>query len=89
MNSASPTVEQLAYRVQVLEAYVTHLYQAAGVAMPPAEQLLPGVGRGPSPLLMEIQDQARAGDMIGAIKRYREASGAGLAEAKAAVEAMR
>jgi ribosomal protein L7/L12 len=32
---------------------------------------------------------ARAGNMIAAIKEYRSITGAGLAEAKAAVEAMR
>jgi ribosomal protein L7/L12 len=32
---------------------------------------------------------ARAGNMIAAIKEYREITGAGLAEAKKAVEAMR
>ena len=32
---------------------------------------------------------ARAGNMIAAIKEYRSATGAGLAEAKKAVEAMR
>lgn len=32
---------------------------------------------------------ARAGNMIAAIKEYRELTGAGLAEAKKAVEAMR
>ena len=89
MNSASPNVDQLAHRIQLLEAYISHLYQVTGVVMPPVEQMLPGVGGGPSPILLEIQNQARGGDMIGAIKRYREFSGAGLVEAKAAVEAMR
>jgi ribosomal protein L7/L12 len=48
-------------------------------------------GQGPPPEAGSdpaIQQLVVAGDLIGAIKRYREMTGAGLAEAKHAIDAM-
>ena len=42
----------------------------------------------PDDRLQEVRDLAAAGEKISAIKLYRELTSAGLAEAKAAVEAL-
>jgi ribosomal protein L7/L12 len=41
----------------------------------------------PDPIAQEIRDDLDSGNKIAAIKRYRELTGLGLAEAKAAIEA--
>ncbi|MBF9071719.1 ribosomal L7/L12 family protein [Streptacidiphilus fuscans] len=44
------------------------------------------VGFGGDPRLVDVEDAVRAGKLIQAIKVYREQTGAGLREAKAAVD---
>ena len=53
------------------------------------EQYVPFAASGPTGFPPGVVDLARAGNMIAAIKEYRKATGAGLAEAKAAVESIR
>jgi ribosomal protein L7/L12 len=48
----------------------------------------PGPSAGPPGVNPEVLRQLRAGQKIGAIKAYREATGCSLAEAKDAVEAI-
>ncbi len=65
-----------AIRVRRLEQLVEHLYRQLG-------QTMPEFGAGVS---AEVQELARSGNVIGAIKRHREETGTGLAEAKAEVD---
>ena len=67
---------ELLTRIAALERKVSALYEHLGVAEP---QGMEGV----SP---EVLDAVRSGDSIGAIKLYREQTGASLAEAKEFVE---
>lgn len=69
---------RLEKRIVDLERTVTHLLQQHG--MDPGDV--------PGPDVSEARSLMAAGQKIAAIKAYREATGAGLAEAKAAVEAM-
>ena len=58
------------------------------LALPPEDSMPTAASRSAlaDPELVEL---ARAGNMIAAIKEYRSATGAGLAEAKQAIEAIR
>jgi hypothetical protein len=53
------------------------------------DSYVPFAATGPSGFPPAVVELARAGNMIAAIKEYRKATGAGLAEAKEAVEAIR
>jgi len=55
-------------------------------AAPPGSEDVDSMSRIPMPTLEEIRELALSGRKIQAIKLYREASGAGLREAKEAVE---
>lgn len=55
-------------------------------AAPPSPDGVDSMSRIPMPTLERIQAMALSGRKIAAIKLYREASGAGLREAKEAVE---
>jgi hypothetical protein len=61
----------------ILEAKVKYLYEKTGVIYDPTPELPPA-----------IYEAAVAGEKIKAIKLYREATGKGLLESKAAVERM-
>ena len=67
---------ELLTRISALERKVSGLYQHLGIAEPEGME-------GVSP---EVLDAVRAGDSIGAIKLYREQTGASLAEAKEFVQ---
>ena len=73
-SSASRTRAQVTRRLDRLEDKVDLLLKQAGLEEPPA------------PRQDEVVALARAGKKIEAIKVYREATGAGLREAKEAVE---
>lgn len=70
-------LQQLFHRVATLEERVNRLYKSLGVADAPETSPVD------DPRVFEL---IRKGDKIGAIKRYRELTNAGLAEAKSAVE---
>jgi ribosomal protein L7/L12 len=53
------------------------------------ESYVPFAAASTSGMPAAVVDLARAGNLIAAIKEYRELTGAGLAEAKKAVEAIR
>lgn len=73
-SSATRTRAELTRRLNRLEDKVDLLLNHAGVEEPPL------------PRQDEVVSLVRAGKKIEAIKVYREATGAGLAEAKRAVE---
>ena len=66
--------------------------RVAGAAPPPPPFAAPPAARAggrPIPAWMQpVVDQLNRGNKIGAIKAYRDATGVGLAEAKATVEAL-
>ncbi|HEX5714093.1 MAG TPA: hypothetical protein VFX85_12340 [Solirubrobacterales bacterium] len=71
----SSFVDQIFERLRALEAQMARVSEAAGV---PYEA--PGAG-----VPQEVIDLAEAGDRMGAIKKYRELTGAGLEEAQGKV----
>ncbi len=90
-------------RIEALEAQVTLLSQHAGVPCPPFASTGFGVAPSPmsppagapmggppplSPAQLEIVELARSGNKLEAIKRYRELTGADLAEAKRFIETL-
>jgi ribosomal protein L7/L12 len=75
-------VLRLHQRISDLEARVARI--EGGAAQAPADAFTPA-GPGSDP---EILRHLAEGHMINAIKRYRELTGAGLAEAKMEVERM-
>lgn len=78
-------VDALRRRVRQLEALVEQLARRAGVSS--AElQTLRSSARGITP---EVADFVARGEVIRAIKEYRTQTGAGLKEAKDAVDAYR
>jgi ribosomal protein L7/L12 len=68
----SSLVDQIFERLRALEAQMVRVSEAADV---PYEA--PGAG-----VPQEVIDLVQAGDRVGAIKKYREATGVGLAEAQ-------
>jgi ribosomal protein L7/L12 len=72
-------ISQIRARLAELERKVDHLFRFA-TDVPP----LPAATSDLSP---RVQELAAAGNLIGAIKAYREETGVDLATAKAAVEA--
>jgi hypothetical protein len=82
-----PTFNEMMARIERLEQLVNHLYASSGVAKPDAAHLaefLPS-SSGPS---AEVQELARAGRTMQAIKLHRDQTGKELAVAKAEVEAI-
>jgi large subunit ribosomal protein L7/L12 len=75
-------IEALFLRVEALEARVAALDGRPSPA--PAET----AGEGAAGSDLQIAELARQGELIEAIKLYRERTGVGLAEAKAVVEEM-
>ena len=81
-------ISDLELKVHYLVTLVENLYVQLGVAIPTVDGTgAAGAAAGPSgdP---QIQAAIASGELIVAIKRYRELTGAGLKEAKDAVEAM-
>jgi ribosomal protein L7/L12 len=74
--------------VETIEAQLRQGYQAPVVAPPPAPPPAPRAGRPMPAWMAPVVEQLQGGNKIGAIKAYREATGVGLAEAKATVEAL-
>jgi len=74
----SSYVDQIFKRLQRIEAQLALLSEKAGV---PFET--PAAGAPP-----EVVELAQAGDRMGALKKYRELTGAGMEEAQAVVEAL-
>ncbi len=90
-----PHLEQrlalIEHQLRAISAHLGIPYPAPGVPLggAPASGPPPGWGSGDPGLTPEVVQLARSGDLIRAIKCYREATGASLADAKAAVEALR
>ena len=74
-------MDDLNFRLRQLEKQVEVLSQRAGV--PWYAEMTPGASAGVDP---EVVALAQSGKKIEAIKRYRELTGVGLAEAKEAVD---
>ena len=72
----SSYVDQIFKRLQRIEDQLAVLSERAGV---PFENVAAGAPA-------DVVELARAGDRMGAIKRYRELTGADMAEASAVVE---
>lgn len=76
-------------RLAMLEAHVDWLYKMAGYTPPYGHDGTPPVptaGSGGGGYSAEVLALAKSGNKIAAIKRYREETGVGLAEAKSAVD---
>ena len=71
----SSFVDQIFERLRALEAQMVRVSEVAGVSYD-----VPGAGVPP-----EVVDLVQAGDRIGAMKKYREATGVGMAEAQEAI----
>ena len=76
-------MDDLDFRLRQLEEQVERLSSQAG--MPWSSAMTPGAGGGVD---SEVVGPARSGQKIEAIKRYRELTGAGLAEAKQVVDGL-
>ena len=77
-------LDALESRVQQLEATVAFLSQREGAAAPVTTSFA-GLS---TDVLAEVQRHKREGKPVQAVKIYREATGVGLREAKAAVDAL-
>jgi ribosomal protein L7/L12 len=71
----SSFVDQIFERLRALEAQMVRVSEAADVSYE-----APGAG-----VPVEVIELVQAGDRVGAIRKYREATGVGLAEAQEAV----
>jgi ribosomal protein L7/L12 len=71
----SSFVDQIFERLRALEGQMGRVSEAAGVAYD-----APGAG-----VPQEVIDLVQAGDRMGAMKKYREATGVGMAEAQEAI----
>jgi ribosomal protein L7/L12 len=69
---------QIAYRLAALERNVNAIMQHLGMAVPTVN----------TTASLEVQELARSGQKIQAIKQYRQETGADLATAKAAVDSL-
>ena len=80
---------ELARRLAPIEAQLLLLSKHVGVPCPPfASTMLQGAPQSPTDPMAEVQALARSGRAIDAIKLFRQLTGAGLAEAKQAVDSM-
>ena len=91
-----PQLEQrlalIEHQLRAISAHLGIPFPAPGFGAPGAPAVggpPPGWGRGDPGLTPEVVQLARSGNLIEAIKRYREHTGVSLADAKAAVEAIR
>lgn len=71
----SSFVDQIFERLRALEAQMVRVSEAADVSYD-----APGAG-----VPQEVIDLVQAGDRMGAMKKYREATGVGMAEAQEAI----
>ena len=71
----SSFVDQIFERLRALEAQMVRVSEAAGVSYD-----APGAG-----VPQEVIDLVQAGDRMGAMKKYREATGVGMQEAQEAI----
>ena len=76
-------MDDLHFRLRQLEEQVERLSSQAGI--PWSSAMTPETAGGVDP---EVAALAQSGNKIGAIKRYRELTGASLAEAKQAVDSL-
>ena len=82
-NRTSQEIQALRTQVRALRAVAEELAARAGVSQSELERMLATATPG---ITDEVEDHLRAGRRISAIKAYRESTGAGLKEAKDAVE---
>ena len=78
MSSERQLLELMA-RVGTLEHQLAHLYSHLGIEIPPPPP--PG-----QDISEKVQQLVRDGNLIAAIKQYRDETGMGLAEAKERIE---
>ena len=93
MASTDEIIRDLQIRVAALEELFARLGERVGSAQPPAGKLQAAAkGAAATPAGPEhdheLLELLAANKLIAAIKRYRELTGAGLRDAKLAVEAM-
>lgn len=82
-SQKSQEIQALRTQVRALRAVTEELAARAGVSQSELERMLSTATPG---ITDEVEDHLRAGRKISAIKAYRESTGAGLKEAKDAVE---
>jgi ribosomal protein L7/L12 len=73
---------ELFERVRILEAQVRYLSERTGIPLPDFRTW------GQPAVPVEVQQLVASGNKIAAIKAYREATGAGLAEAKQIIDSL-
>ena len=78
MDDIRPLIQGLARRLDYIEEQLAHLGRAAGYTYKPFGSEAPP----------EVKELMRAGKTLEAIKRYREATGASLAEAQQYVNSL-
>ena len=83
-SDAHARIDALTQRVASLEAMVQFLANREGITLPELQDVRDSADPG---LTAEVRRLADEGKMIHAIKEYRTATGAGLREAKDAVDA--
>ena len=78
MDELRPYFDQIGRRLESLEQQMILVSAKAGLDYTPVTEGVP----------QEVVALVRAGDMLGAIKRYRELTGFGLDEAKRVVQGL-
>jgi len=74
-DDIQPVIQGLAKRLDYIEEHLVHLGNAVGYPYAPMNSEVP----------TEVKELARAGKTMEALKRYREATGANLEQAKSVV----
>jgi ribosomal protein L7/L12 len=74
-EDVQPVIEGLAKRLDYIEEHLVHMGNAVGYRYAPYNSEVPE----------EVKELARAGKTLEAIKAYREATGASMAQAKEVV----
>ncbi len=77
------------HQLRTISAHLGIPFPAPGMPGAPVSGPPPGWGAGDPGLTPDVVQLVRSGNVIAAIKRYREITGASLGDAKAAVEAVR
>ena len=72
MDDVRPYLDQIGRRLESLEQQMVLVSEKVGLTYTPVTASVP----------QDVVALVRAGDMLGAIKRYRELTGVGLEEAK-------
>ena len=78
MDDLRPYFDQIGRRLESLEQQMILVSEKAGLNYVPITEGVP----------QDVVALVRAGDMLGAIKRYRELTGVGLEEAKHVVQGL-